>query len=188
MTVLREVLFFNQNQESSAILPDMLTEEDQRFRDAKAKLREYAILETRILILLHNKGGQSTEDLFVLLALQDTPENQRSVRLALGSLFNKELIRPSTCVVPGISIVDELRPITGGFDHDSAIRKLELPEPTVVPRNFPTNELQGLTTQAAQEVYRLFNDFIRTEGKLKGIPETAMSAWNLLGDSLGLRK
>lgn len=39
----------------------------------------------------------------------------------------------------------------------------------------------------AKEVYRLFNDYIRMENKIKGIPETAMAAWDRLGVSLGLK-
>jgi len=107
----------------------MLTEEEQKLRDAKAKLRDYAILEARILILLHNQGDQDSDVLATKLGFKDDPEAKRPFRLALGSLVEKGLIRPSTCVTPGIAIVDELRSITWAFDHDAFIRSHELPHP-----------------------------------------------------------
>jgi hypothetical protein len=39
-------------------------------------------------------------------------------------------------------------------------------------------------SEAAKEVYRLFNDFIRMEDRLKGVPLTAMVAWEKLGKIL----
>jgi hypothetical protein len=39
-------------------------------------------------------------------------------------------------------------------------------------------------TEAAKEVYRLFNDFIRMEDRLKGVPLTAMVAWEKLREAL----
>ena len=107
-----------------------MTQEDQTkqdIRNIKAKLRNYAILEARILILLHNQGDQDTETIATKLCIKDEPEARRDLRLAIGGLVEKGLIRPSSCVTPGIAIVDELRPITGGFDHDAAIKNLELP-------------------------------------------------------------
>ena len=47
-----------------------------------------------------------------------------------------------------------------------------------------TVELEEVA-RAAQEVYRLFNDFIRDNNN---IPDEAMSAWNTLVDSLGHTK
>lgn len=168
----------------------MLTEEEQKLRDAEAKLRDYAILEAKILILLHNQGDQDSEALYSKFCIEGDPESRRKLRLALGSLLEKGLIRPSTCVTPGIAIVDELRPITGVFDHDAFIRSHELPEhsTTVVPGIPLAKELKDEAPQAAREAYRLFNDFIRTENNLKGIPESAMVAWDRLRDSLGFLK
>jgi len=39
-------------------------------------------------------------------------------------------------------------------------------------------------TEAAQEAFRLFNDFIRMENRLKEVPATAMEAWEKLGKAL----
>ena len=38
---------------------------------------------------------------------------------------------------------------------------------------------------AALEAYRLFNDFIRLQDRLKGIPPEAMVSWEKLGKALG---
>ena len=88
----------------------MLTGKDQELRDARAKLREYAILEAKILILLHNQGDQDSDVLATKLGFKDEVEAKRPFRLALGSLANKELIEPSTTVVPGLTLVKELKP------------------------------------------------------------------------------
>jgi len=73
-----------------------------------AKLRMYAILEAKILILLHTKGDQQTEDLDSTLGVQNEPDAKRAVRLALGSLLEKGLIEPSTAIT-GITLVKELQ-------------------------------------------------------------------------------
>ena len=100
---------------------------EPELKDTDAQLRSYAILEAKVLILLHNQGDQDPDVLATKLCIEDEPEAKRPLRLALGNLVKRGLIRPSTCIIPGITIVDELRPIVGGFDHDAAIRKLELP-------------------------------------------------------------
>jgi hypothetical protein len=104
----------------------MLTENEQKLKDAEAKLREYASLEAKILILLHTNGDQVIEALYSKLC-KDEPEARKEFHLALGNLLENGLIRPSTCVTPGITIIDELCLITGGFDPNTSIRNLELP-------------------------------------------------------------
>ncbi|MCK9567559.1 hypothetical protein M0R72_01255 [Candidatus Pacearchaeota archaeon] len=82
----------------------------RQLTDAEVKLRSYAVLEAKILILLHNQGDQDVDVLATKLGFKDDIEAKRPLRLALGSLVKKGLIRPSSCVIPGIAVIDDIRP------------------------------------------------------------------------------